>query len=126
MALDDPICAQRFGAEIAEVPINASGCAFFRSDGPRSLFLPAFVRRRTPISLIGAENHAMAVVVPYDEPGVEKMLYYALVFLLIALVAAALGFGGIAVAFAGVAKILFFLFLILFLVSLVMHVGRRV
>src|SRR5215831_15335770 len=56
----------------------------------------------------------------------KKMLYYALVFLVIAIVAALLGFGGAAVAFAGIAKILFVLFLVLFLVSLVMHVGRRV
>jgi uncharacterized membrane protein YtjA (UPF0391 family) len=55
-----------------------------------------------------------------------QMLYYALVFFLIALVAAIMGFGGVAIAFAGIAKILFFLFLVLFLVSLVMHVGRRV
>ena len=43
------------------------------------------------------------------------MLYYALVFFVIALVAALLGFGGVAVAFAGIAKLLFVLFLILFL-----------
>ena len=54
------------------------------------------------------------------------MLYYALVFLLIAILAAVFGFGGVAIAFAGIAKILFFLFIVLFLVSLVMHVGRRV
>jgi uncharacterized membrane protein YtjA (UPF0391 family) len=54
------------------------------------------------------------------------MLYYALVFCLIAILAAFLGFGGLAVAFAGIARILFFLFVILFLVSLVMHAGRRV
>jgi len=53
------------------------------------------------------------------------MLYYALVFLLSAVLAAVLGFGGIAVAFAGIAKLLFVLFLILFLVSFVMHLGRR-
>ena len=52
------------------------------------------------------------------------MLYYALVFLLIAVVAAVLGFGGIAFAAAGIAKILFFLFLTLFLVSLVVHLVR--
>ena len=39
------------------------------------------------------------------------MLYWALVFLVIALVAGALGFGGIAGASAGIAKILFFIFL---------------
>jgi uncharacterized membrane protein YtjA (UPF0391 family) len=54
------------------------------------------------------------------------MLYYAMVFLLLALCAAFLGFGAVAVAFAGLAKLLFFLFLVLFLVSLVMHVGRRI
>ena len=53
------------------------------------------------------------------------MLYYALVFFVIALLAAFLGFGGLAVAFAGIAKILFYLFIVLFVVSLVMHVGRR-
>ena len=53
------------------------------------------------------------------------MLYYALVFFLMALVAALLGFGGIAVAFAGVARILFILFVIFFLVSLIMGLGRR-
>jgi uncharacterized membrane protein YtjA (UPF0391 family) len=54
------------------------------------------------------------------------MLYYALLFFVIALVAALFGFGGIAVAFAGIAKLLFVIFLILFLVSLIMHLGRRV
>jgi len=54
------------------------------------------------------------------------MLHYALVFFLIAVVAAVFGFGGIAVASAGIAKILFVLFLVLFVVSLVMHTSRRV
>ncbi|MFZ2100155.1 MAG: DUF1328 domain-containing protein, partial [Oricola sp.] len=47
------------------------------------------------------------------------MLGWALTFLVVALIAAALGFGGIAGASAGIAKILFFVFLILFVVSLV-------
>jgi uncharacterized membrane protein YtjA (UPF0391 family) len=54
------------------------------------------------------------------------MLYYALVFLLIAIVAAVFGFGGVAIASAGIAKILFFVFVVLFLVSLVTHMSRRV
>jgi uncharacterized membrane protein YtjA (UPF0391 family) len=54
------------------------------------------------------------------------MLYYALIFLILALLAGMLDFFGLAVAFAGIAKILFLLFLVLFLVSLVMHLGRRV
>jgi uncharacterized membrane protein YtjA (UPF0391 family) len=53
------------------------------------------------------------------------MLYYTLVFLVVALIAGALGFGGVASASASIARILFGLFLILFLVSLVMQlVGR--
>jgi uncharacterized membrane protein YtjA (UPF0391 family) len=54
------------------------------------------------------------------------MLYWALMFFLVALVAAVLGFGGISIAAAGIAKILFFVFLVLFLVSLVTHLSRRV
>ena len=52
------------------------------------------------------------------------MLYYALVFLLVALVAGALGFGFVSFAAAGIAKICFFIFLVMFLVSLFMHLGR--
>ena len=51
------------------------------------------------------------------------MLYYTVVFLIIAIVAAVFGFGGISVAAAGIAKILFFIFLALFIVSLIF--GRR-
>jgi uncharacterized membrane protein YtjA (UPF0391 family) len=47
------------------------------------------------------------------------MLSWALTFLVIALIAAALGFGGIAGTSAGIAKILFVVFLVLFLISLV-------
>jgi uncharacterized membrane protein YtjA (UPF0391 family) len=52
------------------------------------------------------------------------MLYWALVFLVIALVAAALGFGGVAGAAAGIAQILFYVFLVLLLISLVIHFTR--
>jgi uncharacterized membrane protein YtjA (UPF0391 family) len=56
----------------------------------------------------------------------NKMLYYALVFLLIAILAAVFGFGGVAIVSAGIAKILFFVFIVLFLVSLITHMSRRV
>src|SRR3954453_1233173 len=46
----------------------------------------------------------------------KTMLHYALIFFLIAIVAAVFGFGGISVASAGIAKILFMLFLVVFLV----------
>jgi uncharacterized membrane protein YtjA (UPF0391 family) len=47
------------------------------------------------------------------------MLGWIISFLVLALLAAALGFGGMSVAFAGVAKILFFVFLVLLVISLV-------
>jgi uncharacterized membrane protein YtjA (UPF0391 family) len=54
---------------------------------------------------------------------IDKMLWYAWVFLVVALLAAILGFGGIAVAAASIAKICFVLFLVLFLISAI--AGRR-
>lgn len=53
-----------------------------------------------------------------------NMLYYALLFLIVALIAGFLGFGGIAFAAAGIAKILFFVFLVVFIVTLIMHLAR--
>jgi uncharacterized membrane protein YtjA (UPF0391 family) len=53
-----------------------------------------------------------------------RMLGWALVFLVIALVAALLGFGGIAGTAAGIAKILFVVFLVLFGIGVVMHLAR--
>jgi len=53
------------------------------------------------------------------------MLRWTLIFLLIALAAAAFGFGGIAVASAGIARILFYIFLILFVASLLSGLIRR-
>jgi uncharacterized membrane protein YtjA (UPF0391 family) len=55
----------------------------------------------------------------------SKMLYYAVVFLVIALVAGLLGFGGIAGASAGIAQILFFVFLALLVLSLIAGLFRR-
>src|ERR1700722_3343320 len=49
------------------------------------------------------------------------MLYWALMFLIVALIAGVLGFTGVAVAAAGMAKILFVVFLVLFLISIVAH-----
>jgi uncharacterized membrane protein YtjA (UPF0391 family) len=53
------------------------------------------------------------------------MLYYAVIFLVIAMIAALFGFGLIASTAAGIAKILFFVFLIMFLASLVAGMARR-
>lgn len=52
------------------------------------------------------------------------MLGWAVFFLVIALVAAVLGFGGIAGTAVGIAKLLFFVFLAIFIVSLIMGLAR--
>ncbi|HXF54360.1 MAG TPA: DUF1328 domain-containing protein [Hyphomicrobiaceae bacterium] len=54
-----------------------------------------------------------------------NLLHYAIVFLIVALIAAAVGFGGVAgVAMEG-ARLLFWIFIVLFAISLVAGVLRR-
>ena len=66
---------------------------------------------------------------PFALPALEiakgdiAMLNWALTFLVVALIAGVLGFGGIAGTAVGIAKIIFLVFLIAFVVSL--FVGRR-
>lgn len=52
------------------------------------------------------------------------MLKWALVFLVVAIIAAVFGFGGIAAGAAGIAKILFYVFLGVFLLMLVAGLMR--
>ena len=52
------------------------------------------------------------------------MLRWALIFLVVALIAGVLGFTSIAGTSMAIAKILFFVFLVLFVVSLIMHMVR--
>jgi uncharacterized membrane protein YtjA (UPF0391 family) len=65
---------------------------------------------------------------PEGNQGGKLMLRWALIFFVVALIAAILGFSGIAVASAGIAKVLFYVFLVLFVVSLLSHTlgGRSV
>jgi uncharacterized membrane protein YtjA (UPF0391 family) len=58
-------------------------------------------------------------------PEETKMLYYAVVFFVIALIAALFGFGGIAAGAAGIAKILFVVFLIVSLVTFLLSLSKR-
>jgi uncharacterized membrane protein YtjA (UPF0391 family) len=51
----------------------------------------------------------------------DIMLGWALTFLVVALVAAAFGFGGIASASAGIAQVLFVVFLALFVIAMVVR-----
>jgi uncharacterized membrane protein YtjA (UPF0391 family) len=56
------------------------------------------------------------------------MLTWALIFLVVALIAGVLGFTTVAGASIALAKLLFMIFLVLFVISLIMHLvrGRRV
>lgn len=54
-----------------------------------------------------------------------EMLHYAVVFLVIALIAALFGFGGIAAGAVGIAKILFFVFVIMAVVTFVLGLLRK-
>ena len=54
------------------------------------------------------------------------MLYWAFLFLIVAIVAAVFGFGGIAAGATTIAQVLFFVFLVVFLISLFTGLrGRR-
>ena len=55
------------------------------------------------------------------------MLTWALIFLVVALIAGVLGFTTVAGASIALAKLLFMIFLVLFVISLIMHLvrGRR-
>ncbi len=52
------------------------------------------------------------------------MLRWALIFFVVAIIAAVFGFGGIAAGATDIARILFFVFLVVFLVSLIMGLVR--
>ena len=53
------------------------------------------------------------------------MLHYAVVFLVIALIAALFGFGGIAAGAVGIAKTLFFVFIVLAVLSFLFGLVKK-
>ena len=53
------------------------------------------------------------------------MLHYAVVFLIIALIAALFGFGGIAAGAVGIAKLLFFVFVAMAIATFLVGLVRR-
>jgi len=80
---------------------------------------------RSPIAFF-FENQAVSSNAQSDfQNGGCKMLRWALIFFVVALIAAVLGFTGIALAAAGVAKVLFFVFVVLFFLSLLGYIARR-
>jgi len=54
-----------------------------------------------------------------------NLLHYAIAFLVVALIAAAVGFGGVAGVAMDGARILFWVFIVLFVISLVGGLARR-
>ena len=66
-----------------------------------------------------------AVALPITSEGSATMLHYAIVFFVIALVAAVFGFGGIAAGAVEIGKILFFVFLVVAVVTFVMSLLRK-
>jgi uncharacterized membrane protein YtjA (UPF0391 family) len=56
---------------------------------------------------------------------VGNLLHYAIVFLVVALIAAAVGFGGVAGFAMEAARLLFWVFIVLFVISLVAGIARR-
>jgi uncharacterized membrane protein YtjA (UPF0391 family) len=80
------------------------------TNGAIDLFVETRQRRRVSGQTVNAEG---------------KMLYYAVVFFIIALIAALFGFGGIAAGAAGIAKILFVVFLIVSVVTFLLSLARR-
>lgn len=99
---------------------------------PTTVFLAVLQHRAEPADT--AAEGATAPCAP-DRSGARcsgthevwrgPMLHYAVVFFIIALIAAVFGFGGIAAGAVGIAKVLFFVFLILAAVSLIANLARR-
>lgn len=75
--------------------------------------------------VLDSSCHSVDLRVSYDNKVNKEvaMLQWSITFLIVAIIAGFLGFGGIAGTATDIAKILFGVFLILFLVSLVF--GRR-
>lgn len=99
--------SRRTAVHLCEMCRNLDGISGNASRGmPRALCI-----RHAVANVADCRNHAS------NED--TQMLYWTIVFLIIALVAGVLGFTGIYAAAAGIAKILFFIFVVLFLISLV-------
>jgi uncharacterized membrane protein YtjA (UPF0391 family) len=87
----------------------------------RNMLVPGTIRSRPTLSKC---NNTAGSAAAAGE-GVRAMLNWVITFLIIALIAAVLGFGGIAGAAVEIAKVIFFIAILLFLVTLVMGMIRR-
>lgn len=55
-----------------------------------------------------------------------EMLYWAVIFFIVALISGIFGFSGIAAASAGIAQVLFYIFIIFFVITAVLHVAKAI
>jgi uncharacterized membrane protein YtjA (UPF0391 family) len=81
-----------------------------------------YVGKRTDGAAPGAYSQASSFI-PLTRS--FAMLHYAVVFFVIALIAALFGFGGIAAGAVGIAKILFFVFVVLAIVTFLFGTLRK-
>jgi uncharacterized membrane protein YtjA (UPF0391 family) len=81
-------------------------------------------RDTKPMSEAAAAAVRMRIIRSTD-PVEDFMLRYAVIFFIIAIIAAFFGFGGIATGATEIAKILFFIFIVIFLATLLLGVFRR-
>jgi uncharacterized membrane protein YtjA (UPF0391 family) len=67
----------------------------------------------------------MIIALGTSKQEVKFMLWWALIFFIVAVIAAIFGFGGIAAGAMSIAKILFWIFIILFIISLLWGLFSR-
>jgi uncharacterized membrane protein YtjA (UPF0391 family) len=67
-------------------------------------------------------NHVSGRVLSHENPGEQQMsiLKWALIFLVVSIVAGLLGFTGVSAASADIARVLFYIFVVIFLVLLIL------
>jgi len=81
--------------------------------------------RREASQILTTLTPQRAAEPPNQPTSRPTMLRYALIFFVVALIAALFGFGGIAAGATEIAKVLFFIFVVLFVISLVAGLVRR-
>jgi uncharacterized membrane protein YtjA (UPF0391 family) len=79
----------------------------------------AQAQHREPVLRSAQKNNCGAVASEQNYSWRCEMLYWALMFLIVAIIAGVFGFGLVAGTSYAIAKVLFFVFLVLFIASLI-------
>src|SRR4030095_11644540 len=111
-----PCCSRRCSAPCAGGSAAAPSKVYYF---PRGRDSPADCSWRREACARRVAEEARPAALPFQNKGGTDVLYWALIFLLVAVVAAVFGFGNIAAAATGIAKVIFFLFLVFFVIALV-------